>query len=244
MDNRIKNIKAFIFDLDNTLFDRYGTLRKIMAEQFESIKGYLNAGYTLELATEHLCAMEQLYNSFGWKRLYAQLCDANFFNPDNTPTYEQCDNFLVTNFAKTAVNFDFTVPTLKKLKEAGYKLGVITNGRSALQRSKLAMLGFSDLFDSIVVSGEYAALICGDEGNKAHWKPNPEIFRYAASTLSLEPGECCYVGDNPLHDMIPSRTAGLVPVWIRSKSPWLGKNEDMPELCLDNIGGLTALIGE
>ena len=235
-------MKAFIFDLDNTLFDRYATLTEIMRKNYDSIKHHLNPGYTLELATAHLCTMEQLYNSYGWKRLHAQLCDANFFNADDPMTYDDFNEFLVTNFEKTAVNFPFTVETLKKIKAAGYKLGIITNGRSALQRAKLGMLGFADLFDSIVVSGEYAVSVGGDEGDRSLWKPNPDIFRHAAKTLGLEPGECYYIGDNPLHDMLPSREAGMVPVWIRSKSPWIGRNEDMPELAFNNIGELLSLL--
>lgn len=242
MDNRIKDIKAFIFDLDNTLFDRYGTLRKIMAQRFDGIRQYLNPGYTLELATEHLCAMEQLYNSYGWAVLYEKLKDAHFFSTSNTPTLEQCTKFLVDNFEMTAVHFDFTVPTLQKLKDAGYKLGVVTNGRSALQRAKIARLGFSDMFDDIVVSGEYAQKMCGDENNKSLWKPNPEIFVYAARQLGFEPNECCYVGDNPMADIASSRAAGLVPVWVRSKSPWLLADADMPELCVDSIKGIIDLI--
>ncbi len=231
-------MKAVIFDLDNTLYDRYATLAAVMDNNFERIKAYLNPGYNKELATAHLCALEQLFNSYGWKTLYAKLCEANFFDPENTPTYEQCDNFLVTNFEVTSVRHEFAIPTLVELRARGYKTGLITNGRHALQSAKLANLGLTPYLDSIVITGDYAKLRCGDEKNREYYKPNPDVFVYAAETLGLEPSECYYVGDNPLHDVVPSKKAGLVPVWIRSKSPWMGDASAMPEHVCDDVRGV------
>ena len=124
-------MKAYIFDLDNTLFDRYATITAIVNNEWDNVRRYVNPGYTRELATSHFCALEQLYNSYGWKVLYAKMCDANFFNPDNMPSYEDLHTFLVTNFEKVAVPFDFTRPTLEAIRKAGYKTGLITNGMSA-----------------------------------------------------------------------------------------------------------------
>jgi len=235
-------MKAYIFDLDNTLFDRYATITAIVNNEWDNVRRYVNPGYTRELATSHFCALEQLYNSYGWKVLYAKMCDANFFNPDNMPSYEDLHTFLVTNFEKVAVPFDFTRPTLEAIRKAGYKTGLITNGMSALQRAKLSMLGISDLFDEIVISGEYAEKMCGDPKNSAYHKPSTSIFTYAVERLGFEASECAYVGDNPLNDMMPARKAGLVPIWIRSKSPWIGDVKDMPELRFDDVTGLLTLI--
>ncbi len=44
-------------------------------------------------------------------------------------------------------------------------------------------------------------------------KPNPKLYQAALDDLQLEPAEAMYVGDNPLHDIAPPLSLGMVAVW-------------------------------
>jgi putative hydrolase of the HAD superfamily len=84
-----------------------------------------------------------------------------------------------------------------------YRTGVLTDGPTRAQRGKLATLGWSDLFDAVVVTG---ALPAG--------KPDPRAFETVLGELGVEPAETAFVGDHPEADVRGAAEAGLVPVQV------------------------------
>lgn len=69
-----------------------------------------------------------------------------------------------------------------------YKLGLITDGRSITQRSKLKALGIEELFDKVVISEEFGSM-----------KPDEKNFKYFEEE-GIE--EYFYIGDNTKKDFI------------------------------------------
>ncbi len=106
-------------------------------------------------------------------------------------------------FALHTAVFEDTADTLRRLREAGYKVGVITNGRSFLQNRKLAVSGLLPLLD--------CAVVAGDEGVS---KPEAELFIRTAYRLGVPPQDCVYVGDNPVADIAGATAAGMRAVYI------------------------------
>lgn len=97
--------------------------------------------------------------------------------------------------------------TLDALRGA-VRLGVITNGPSALQRQKLHDTGLAPLLETIVVDTE--------EG----WpKPDARIFARAAERVGIDPGELVFVGNSPDDDVAGARAAGWVSVWFGDDGP-------------------------
>ena len=236
----MKNMKGFVFDLDNTLFDHYGTITKIIIDNYEVIRPYINPAYDPEMAADHICHTESKYLLLdgSWGPIYDALVKEYFFHPDNIPDRNKCFSYMAQAHARISVNFSFTRDLLLKMKEKGYKLGIITNGACSLQNSKIDNLGFRDLFDVVVVSGEYAQKICGDERNHTYYKPDTGIFLYAAELLGEKPGSLYYVGDNPANDVMGAKKAGYVPIWVRSRSPWSLGMEDYPQNVVKTIKDL------
>lgn len=123
---------------------------------------------------------------------------------------------------------------LQALRDAGWTVGLITNGDARQQNTKLDFSGLRGLFDLAVVSG--------DEG--VH-KPNPELFRRAAMRLGLPPARCIYVGDHPINDMQGAREAGMHTVFMQASGsfppppavPVVGSMaellEHLPRLCAE-----------
>lgn len=230
-------MKGIVFDLDNTLYDRYETIRKILQKNYDRISPHINPGYDFEKTYQHACRTEALYICEGWKSIYEHLCREHFFNEENIPEYAPFFDLVLNGLSECAVGFDGIRDFLTDLRARGYKLGIITNCQNnAVQRKKLQNLGFDDtLFDVIVLSGEYAQEVCGDPSNPRYHKPHPEIFRYTAEKLGIAPAELYYVGDSPSNDVVGSRKGGYVPIWIRSRSPWVLENKDLPERCVDHV---------
>lgn len=90
-----------------------------------------------------------------------------------------------------------------------FRLGVISNGPSDLQRYKLKLFDLEREFDPIVISGEVGVA-----------KPDPKIFEYALQQTGVAPSEALYVGDSPTYDIAGAKGIGIKMVWInRNSSP-------------------------
>ncbi|MFI5803065.1 HAD family hydrolase [Streptomyces sp. NPDC051561] len=96
------------------------------------------------------------------------------------------------------------------LRNAGWTLGIATNGAGDIQRAKLAETGLSLLFDGICVSGEAGIR-----------KPERRLFEAAAAECgtSLSSGGWM-VGDNPHTDMFGAKAAGLRTLWVANGREW------------------------
>lgn len=65
---------------------------------------------------------------------------------------------------------------LKACKDKGYKMGLLSDGRSLTQRNKLKVLGIEDVFDKIIISEEFGST-----------KPNVKNFK-----IFMENPDCQY----------------------------------------------------
>ncbi|MFB6143316.1 MAG: HAD family hydrolase [Halorientalis sp.] len=91
---------------------------------------------------------------------------------------------------------------VRALRET-YRVGLLTDGPSVAQRDKLERLGWSDLFDAVVVTGELAES-----------KPHADAFGAICAELAVEPGATAFVGDRPDVDVAGAGAAGLHPVQV------------------------------
>jgi len=89
-----------------------------------------------------------------------------------------------------------------KLKNLGYRLGVISNSDGSIERS-MNKFGFAPFFDCMIDSH-----VVGVE------KPDSRIFEIALEQIGLPAERCVYVGDNYDRDVIGARRAGLAPVLL------------------------------
>lgn len=198
-------IKAVIFDLDHTLFDRHGTLRAIVGELRKDFD--VNEKMTDGEIAELWCYADDNFVYFGWENIWGYLIEKGVFN--KAPSFEDYRSFIYRNFAKTSVPFPDTVPMLMSLRESGYKTGLITNGNHALQYSKIKNLGLLQYFDEIIVTGDY----------EIH-KPDREIFDIMREKFLFRAEEFVYVGDNPVNDIKGTRSAGWHTIWMNSTGYW------------------------
>lgn len=105
------------------------------------------------------------------------------------------------------------IPTLEKLKSAGFRLGIISNWDSALPEL-LERLGISYLFEKI-----YSSCLLGVE------KPSPEIFKAAAAGFDVNLGKCLHVGDDLEIDALPAVELGMSALLVNHSE---GTGEGLP----------------
>jgi len=101
-------------------------------------------------------------------------------------------------------------PALGALRDAGYRLAVISNWDTRLPRL-LEDVGLARWFETITVSAV--------EGVE---KPSPAIFRTTAERMGVESSEMLHVGDSPREDYHGAREAGLVAVLLDRRGIFSG----------------------
>lgn len=220
-------IKAVVFDLDHTLFDRYETLRAVVPSFRQKFK--INESITDEFFTEQLIWADKHYVHHGWEEIFAHLIKCNIF--EEIPDYDEYVEYLLSCFKKVAVKFPFAIPVLQELKASGYKIGLITNGRPDVQEKKLALLELKPYFDEIIISGA-----------TPYRKPQSEIFKLMAQKLNIQTNEMVYVGDHPHFDVEGSRNAGCIPVWVKTTGTWIFPELEKPELQIETVEELPQIL--
>jgi putative hydrolase of the HAD superfamily len=93
-------------------------------------------------------------------------------------------------------------PALRRLREAGLRLGVVSNSNGTVRRL-MERLGFLELFDEVL-----------DSAVEGVEKPDPRIFRRALERLAASAEESLFVGDLYNVDVVGGRRAGLRVVLV------------------------------
>ena len=212
-------IKAVLFDFDETLQDRTAAFDKYADAFIDEFLPQISK----EEKQKRINDMVKTGNG-GYvvrTKWYQQLID--MWQWENAPSAQMLAEHYDTKFGTFNVIFNETVPLLKELRAKGIKTGVITNGPSVLQHTKLDNSGLLPYCDIVVVSGDI----------NVH-KPDAQIFKYTADKLGLKAEECLYVGDHPVNDIEGALGAGMKAVrmnwgWFKDKD----LRSDVP--VVDNI---------
>jgi putative hydrolase of the HAD superfamily len=105
-----------------------------------------------------------------------------------------------------------------RVRNAGKKTALLSNswGLSGYPRER-----FSELFDTVVISGEVGMR-----------KPDPEIFKMTAARLGLQPSDCVFVDDHPGH-LKAALAEGMTTILHRTPAETIAEIERIFELAKD-----------
>lgn len=122
--------------------------------------------------------------------------------------------------------FPGTREALKDLIEAGFKLGVATNGSGLTAQEILTAVGVADLFQVFTGAEEVT------DG-----KPDPAMLHLACKRTGVDPSKAVYVGDENT-DMEAGIAAGFAAVIAVEVDSDLS---DLADLVLDSVSDLVSL---
>lgn len=191
-------IKAVIFDMDGVLFDTERLCKDAWAAAAEEAglvngpedekKLYDAVNHCIGLngtdTKEYLCSVYG--SSFSYEELHV-LCSRN----------------MSQMIARDGLPMKVGVrELLSYLREAGYKIGLASSSRRESIESHLNRAGISAYFESIT-SGDMVE----------HSKPEPDIYRIACASLSVEPENAIAIEDSP-NGLKSAYRAGMYPVMV------------------------------
>lgn len=173
-------IKAVVFDLDDTLYPEMDYVKS----GFAAVAQFAKSEFGLENAERRLIDLFAESSNKVIDR-FASECGLN--GNDAAQMVE-----AYRNHKPNIVLLKETKETLLRLRENGYKLGIITDGRPMGQRNKIRALGLESMVDKIIITDEL--------GGVEFRKPNPKAFELMCAEFGTKPEEMLYVGDNPQKD--------------------------------------------
>ncbi len=116
-----------------------------------------------------------------------EMYDLIFADEDVSPSEAARERILeedVSSFCEGFVNLE-TLAWMREIKEAGYKIGILTNmPHSFVPHFKESYGDFIDLADALVISGD-----------ERMFKPQQRIYRLLQERIGLPPEELCFVDD-------------------------------------------------
>ena len=183
-------IKGIIFDLDDTLY---------------SEKQYVRSGYR--------AIAKRLGNKEAEEKLW------NFFLEEKNAIDELLEEFgqserkaecleIYRNQIPDISLYDGVDDCIRELKDAGIKVGIITDGRVNGQKNKLAALGLAEIVDDIIITDEL--------GGEQFRKPNDIAFRIMQNRWRIPFEEMAYVGDNVMKDFQAPRQLGMKSIYFEN----------------------------
>ncbi|MCX7918757.1 MAG: HAD family hydrolase [bacterium] len=124
--------------------------------------------------------------------------------------------------------FEDTLPTLTKLREQGYNLGLISN-LGSLWGKVIDTLALKSHFDAVTLSYEVALA-----------KPEPEIYLYTAEKLGCKPESCMFIDDQ--FDYVTAATrVGMVGCWLNRNSR--EQPVRLSESKIEQVTSISAVLG-
>ena len=224
-DTSKKEIKAVIFDLDDTLYSE----KEYVYNGFKAIESLLNNRIP-NVFDKLVKAFEQ-----GFSAIDYVLADA-----DQTELKDECLRAYRTNILPLTL-YKGVPYLLECLKKKEVKLGMITDGRPDGQTAKIKALGLNNFVDDIIITDTL--------GGPQFRKPNDIAFRIMRERMKLPYANMVYVGDNAAKDFTAPSKLGMKCIMLRNENGLYKNNcmhfdERRNIHIVDSISQLTtALIG-
>lgn len=203
-----ENIKAVLFDVDGTLFDRSLAQRKVLDIIVRQFPRVFDA-FGIERVAKAFADSDRITTedfeagvpSDGLRRkrsrLFLQLLDLR------KDLADAITEIYVRDYPTVDASMAGAVPLVKELSRR-FIVGVVSNGLPDVQYRKLEAIGLQQVLSCIVLSEEIGIR-----------KPDPRIFHHAARLLQLQPSECLYAGDSYASDIVGAKASGMLTCWLK-----------------------------
>jgi putative hydrolase of the HAD superfamily len=194
-------IKCVLFDIDDTLYDT--SLQMSMA-RLNAVRAMIEAGLPANIEIAYR-VLEEIVKEFGphYNQHFDKLLERLGLKWDPRVIAAGVTAYRETSSAYLKTYSD-TVPALLKLRESGYQLGIVSEGRAVKQWQKLIQLGIQHLFHRVLTSEEIKQDTV-----------TPEMFELVLKELGAFPEETVFVGNRLDTDILCANKAGIISVRMR-----------------------------
>ena len=205
----ISEIKAVVFDLDNTLYD----VEQYFSGAFQDIATYMNREYGKRPNDVYKLLMDIWKDKTSmYPHLFNDMLECFGLNDE-----KDVRNIVhIFNDYKCKIEpYTDAIPTIMSLRDYDIMTGIITDGTAYRQKRKIQELGLCGFFDMIIYTAEMG---CS--------KPSELPFNFALEKLGTMPCQTIYVGDNPYLDFKGAKATGMETMrLLKGEFSRIDKNE-------------------
>jgi putative hydrolase of the HAD superfamily len=232
----LEDVRAIIFDLDDTITDFLSAADAAFVSAFSDIA----EEHGVAVSDLHARYME-LFEEFYTLHLEGVVTLEEFRVYRFSRAFELVGLPIDDSFLDLTVDFLYyydheleTFPgaleVLRDLDER-YPLGIITNGPTDAQWRKINKFALSEIFEVILVSGQLGIA-----------KPDPRIFDVALEGLRVGPENAIMVGNSLEHDHQGAMNAGIRFVWANHRNRELPEGWPEPDHIIGSFAELRDLL--
>lgn len=216
LEVKVMKTETLLFDLDGTLID---TNELIIASFTHTVEQFADRKYT----------REEIIDFIG-----PPLADS-LRKVDPERVEEMMQTYRTHNYEnheKYVTAYPTVVDTIKRLKKAGFKLGIVTTKLSDTAKLGLELTGMTGMFDVLIGLDDVE-----------HAKPHPEPILMAIDKLKANPMTTMMIGDN-YHDIEAGHNAGVQTAGVA----WTLKGREVleaydPDYMLEEMNDLLRIVG-
>ncbi len=204
--------RTILFDIDDTLLDYEKCARTALRKTLTP--------WIQDLNFEEVYRVYHDINRILWKKLergittvsalrvqrFRSLFQTLGIQTADTTAPEAARNYTL-NLSSTAFLLPGAIDILKYLTRKEYRIGLLTNGISEIQRSRIDLSGITPYIHCMTVSEELGLS-----------KPDPRIFRHAMDRCGTRKEEVLYVGDSVTSDMAGANAVGIDFCWVNIRN--------------------------
>lgn len=242
-----QQIKAVIFDLDDTLIDWSGmqmSFRQFIDPKLVYVHNFLSEkGFDVE-TPEKLAERVHDHTRAVWHRALetgggASLVGAlrktlaDYGIPDDAVDMNDLLQAYRWEPFPGVVPFEDTHDVLDQLKNDGYRIGLVTNSYQPMWMRDIELRAYDliDYFDARITSGDTGFI-----------KPHPAIYWRMLGLLNLMPHEAIFVGDRPDQDIKGANSVAMPSVLM--SPPHLDRDLDgaQPDYTIQQLSELPPIL--
>jgi putative hydrolase of the HAD superfamily len=207
-------IRAVLFDLDNTLFDHQASSRAAV----HAFLGHLGLNRSEELTRAWFDIENRVFDRFLAKQLSLQehrrerlrqfLPLTTMSTPRRSCQLDEMFALFLEYYEDAWTAFPDAAVALRTLHAAGVPVAVVTNGILDQQSAKIRKIGLGPFVKQVFSSDE-----------TGYAKPAPEAFLKPCMRMQVSPAHALYVGDNYRVDVEGAQNAGLHAVFLDREGP-------------------------
>lgn len=194
-------IKCILFNIEDVL---YNSTLQMSTARMNAIRAMIETGLPTDIETTYR-VLEEIVKEYGpdYPRHFDELLKRLGLRWDPRVIASGVIAYRETSAAYLKPYPD-TVPTLLKLRDLGYKLGVVSEGRAVKQWQKLVQLGVQHIFHLVIVSEELGLKTL-----------DSSLFKAALEKLNGQPEETIFIGSQLEPDIACANEVGIISVRIR-----------------------------
>lgn len=199
---------AVLFDLDDTLYDHTHAIRAALQEVAAAAPALLRHGFD-GLFREYDKALDDVHPRVVAGELTFEQARALRYERllawcgDDTSDAQELAQIQVAAYRRHECLVEHAESLLQALRQAGVKLGIVTNSVRSEQEAKLERMGIDRHFDALIVSGDHQVA-----------KPDPRLLHIALHAIDAQASQTVFVGDRVQIDVHGAQAVGMRAVWF------------------------------